>query len=60
MEKASRENIARLVLEAEATISQEQQSWTSTASKEAEAALGEAGKEDSSGLNDGITLEAAL
>ena len=38
VEKASRESIAHLVLEAEAIISQEQRSWTSTASKQEDAA----------------------
>jgi hypothetical protein len=33
VQKASRESIAHLVLEAEAVISQEQRSWTATASK---------------------------
>ena len=33
VEKASRESITHLVLEAEAIISQEQRSWTSTANK---------------------------
>jgi hypothetical protein len=33
VEKASRESISHLVLEAEVVISQEQRSWTSTANK---------------------------
>ena len=41
VEKASRESIAHLVLEAESIISEEQRSWTSTASKQESATMGD-------------------
>ncbi len=62
MEKASRENIAHLVLEAEAIISQEQRSWTSTAASKqaAEAAAGAENQQIGGGWGNADGLEAML
>ena len=60
VEKASRESIAHLVLEAEAIISQEQRSWTSTANKPA-AGVGMAeSPQESSGGDDTKALAAVV
>ena len=49
VEKASRESIAHLVLEAEAIISQEQRSWTSTVNKSGAGAETAESPQESSG-----------
>ena len=60
VEKASRESIAHLVLEAEAIISQEQRSWTSTANKPGAAAAGAESSQESSSGDDTKALAAVV
>ena len=48
VEKASRENITHLVLETESIVSEEQRSWTSTASKQQDAAATDSHDDDTS------------
>ena len=60
VEKASRESIAHLVLEAEAIISQEQRSWTSTANKPGAASGGTASPQESSSGDDTKALAAVV
>ena len=60
VEKASRESIAHLVLEAEAIISQEQRSWTSTANKPGAASGGTASPQESSSGDDDTKALAAV
>ena len=60
VEKASRESIAHLVLEAEAIISQEQRSWTSTANKPGVDAETAESPQESSGGNDTKALAAVV
>ena len=60
VEKASRESIAHLVLEAEAIISQEQRSWTSTASKPGAIKEGDAQQQEVSGMEEAKAIGAVL
>ena len=53
VQKASREAISRLVLDAEAVISEEQSSWTSTANNAAAVGAGAMVKSSGSDENDG-------
>ena len=60
VEKASRESIAHLVLEAEAVISQEQRSWTSTANKPEAGAETAESKQEIGGGDDTKALAAVV
>ena len=59
VEKASRESITHLVLEAESIISEEQQAWTSTSAKQ-DAAVQESGQKESQSLLDSSKIESVL
>ena len=60
VEKASRESITHLVLEAEAIISQEQRSWTSTANKPGAASVAIESSQESSSGDDTKALAAVV
>ena len=60
VEKASRENIAHLVLEAEAIMLQEQRSWTSTANKPGAATASAESPQESSSEDDTKALAAVV
>ena len=60
VEKASRESIAHLVLEAEAIISQEQRSWTSTANNPGAAAASAGSRQESSSGDDTKALGSVV